>query len=112
MFVVEGVEVEELLKELPGADYVADPDGDGGFADVPELVGCGHGGSEVVVPYPSKHSLFRRKEQNSKRSGVGESTYLFNTAHMTVARPMEKGMMIRTLRLGFNCVFLTIARGT
>jgi hypothetical protein len=46
----EGFEAEGALEELPGADYVADPDGDGRFADVPELVGCCEGGGEVVVP--------------------------------------------------------------
>lgn len=50
VLVVEGAQAEELLEELPGADQIADADGDGGFADVPELVGGCHWGLEVVDP--------------------------------------------------------------
>lgn len=48
---VESPEAEELLEELPGTDDVADPNGDGSFTDVPELVSCRHGRGEVVCPF-------------------------------------------------------------
>jgi hypothetical protein len=35
VFVVEGAQAEELLEQLPGANQVADADGDRGFANVP-----------------------------------------------------------------------------
>src|ERR1700712_1924181 len=46
---VKGLEVEDLLEELPAADQVSDDLRDAGFADVPNLVrGC-HGRREIEV---------------------------------------------------------------
>jgi hypothetical protein len=49
MGIVERAEFEQFLEELPAADEVAYDYSDTGFSDVPELVGRGFRGSEVVV---------------------------------------------------------------
>ena len=50
VLVVERAPLEQLLEQLPAADDVADPDGDGRFTNVPELVCCRHGASEIESP--------------------------------------------------------------
>lgn len=47
---VEGLEVEDALEELPAADEITNYLGDASLTDVPDLVGCGPGAEEVEHP--------------------------------------------------------------
>jgi hypothetical protein len=76
------------------------------------LVGCCHGGGEVVIPFPTTLVRLRVRRWEIVEGKGGRMTYLFIIAQIIVARPIKNGTTTNTLRLNGSLTSLAIARGT
>jgi hypothetical protein len=49
VLIIKRADLEEVLQELPAADDITNPHGDGSLTDVPKLINCSFWASEVVI---------------------------------------------------------------